>query len=146
MSELIKLACWRAGSDYASRTSEALAAALVAPCALRPLGLLGLFQAAVAGGADAAELGGLYRFDRFIDHTEAVLASGDLAGVQALVAMAESLGGLSPATMKAIGAVIAAQTLRLVDVVAAELGVAAPATVSAAEVDEALQRMPSANG
>lgn len=146
MSELIKLACWRAGSDYASRTSEALAAALVAPCALRPLGMLAFFQEAVAAGADAGELGRLYQFGRFVEDVEAVLAAGDLAAMQALVVMAEGLGGLSAATMAAIGAVIEAHTLRLVDVVAAELGVAAPATVSAAEVDEALQRMPSANG
>jgi len=39
-----------------------------------------------------------------------------------------------------LNTVIAANTLRLIDVVAAELGQNAPATVSAADVDAALGR------
>lgn len=46
--------------DYRSKSAATIATDLVTLVRLRPLSLLALFQAAVAGGADAAELGGLW--------------------------------------------------------------------------------------
>lgn len=76
---------------------------------LRSMSLMGLFQAAVAAGADPAEFRTLWGYQEFIRRIEAALQAGDLAGVQAL--LATNPVDLSPGTLAAVQQVIAANTL-----------------------------------
>jgi hypothetical protein len=144
MSDLIKIACYRTGPDWPETTSADLATAIVQPAAIKSLRLTAAFQAAVAGGADLSELGAVYRVmtGEFITNLRDALHEGDLSQVQTLVAIAgaDSVLAWSQATKDALDAVISANRLRLIDVVAAEIGEDAPESVSAADVDAALGR------
>lgn len=136
---VIEIACYRV-TNWAATSSADLATAVVQPAALSSMRLLSFFQQIVAAGGDQTELAPLYDRSQFIIHLEENLMNGDLAGVQTLASLAADLVTMDQATIDAIEAVIAANSLRLVDVVATELGETAPETVSEAEVDEALGR------
>lgn len=140
MSDIIKIACYRTGPDWPQQTSADLATAIVQPAALTGMRLLTFFQQIIAAGGVQAELAPLYERGQFIVNLEENLTNGDLAGVQTLASLAADLVTMSETTTDAIDAVIAANSLRLVDVVAMELGETAPETVSEADVDEALGR------
>lgn len=139
-SNTIKIACWRASSDYAKTPSAQLAQLITAPCALKPLTLLDLFTAATQHGASIVELSKIYDSDKLIEHAEGILLERDLAKATAILQIIALRCAWSKATIDAMTAVIAANTLRLVDVVAAELGEVAPQSVSADDVDAALER------
>lgn len=135
---LVKQVCYRVGSDYAARNSTDLAAAVLAPTSLRVTSLLQLFTMAVQAGAEAAEFRAIWQYQEYVRRVDEALARGDLAATQALLATCPV--AFSEKMLAALNTVIAANTLRLIDVVAAELGQNAPATVSAADVDAALGR------
>jgi len=135
---LIRSACYYTGSNYAARTSDDLVAAILAPAALKELSLLQLFTMAVQAGAEAAEFRAIWQYQEYVRRVEEALARGDLAATRALLTVCPV--PFSEKTLAALNTVIAANTLRLIDVVAAELGQNAPATVSAADVDAALGR------
>jgi hypothetical protein len=132
---LIKIACFRC-TDYAKRASADLAAAITAAHSLKPLSLLQLIQQVQAAGGDAQEFRAIWQYQEYVRRTEEALAAGDLAAVQALLLICPV--EFSAAMQKALQQVIAANTLRLVDVVAAEMLQAAPVTVTAADVNAAL--------
>ncbi len=138
MNNLLTVACYRTGSNYASCTSADLAAAISAPSALKPLSLLQFFTAAVSLGADPTEFRAIWQYQEFVRRAEESLVNGDLLAVQTLLAICPL--SFSAKALAALNAVITANVLRLVDVVAAELQLAAPATVSATDVAVALGR------
>jgi hypothetical protein len=144
--DLIKIACYRTTPYWSEAASEDLATAIVQPAATSPLTLTLAFQQAIAAGAVFSELAQMWKFSHFIEVLRAALHDGDLAGVQNMIAsgalMKDEAGSLiwSQATTDALNAVVANNSLRLIDVVAAELGEDAPESVSAADVDAALGR------
>ena len=142
--DAVKIACWRI-DDWTATSSADLATAVAQPAALDPLTLTAAFGEAVAGGAVVAELAQMWKYSEFISTVRANLQEGDLAGVQNMIlsgGLMEEGGNAiwSQTTVDALTAVVTTHTLRLVDVVAAELGETAPETVSEADVDEALGR------
>jgi hypothetical protein len=137
---IIKIACHRSGPNWPETSSTDLATAITEAYRLNPLSILEFFQAIIAAGGAQAELAPLYGYQKLIEHLERALANGDLAAVQVCVGLAADLESLSQETTDAIEAVIAANSLRLVDIVAAEIGEDAPETVTTADVDAALGR------
>jgi hypothetical protein len=137
--EIIRDAVYKTDS-YHNQTSAALAAAITAPYRLKKLSLLQLIQQVqAAGGGDAQEFRAFWQYQEYVCRAEEAFAAGDLADVQALLLMCPI--AFTAATQTALQTVIAANTLRLVDVVAAETGSdPAPTTVTAADVDAALKR------
>ena len=137
---VIGIACFR--TDYQTKTPAQLAIDIAQPVALRSLALTSAFKAAVANGASLAELGAVYRVmnNEYIANLRDALHAGDLAQTQILVAIASSdtVLNFSQATKDALQAVITANELRLVDVVATELDQPAPETVTAADVEAAM--------
>lgn len=139
MSDIIRIACWRANHDY-TPTSAEYAALCVAPAAWQPCSLVAFFQEIIAAGAVVAELAQIYMYGQLVADVRAALEEGRADELQALAALLPHLLTLSAPTQAAIATTLAAHTLRLVDVVAAERQEEAPATVTAADVDEALGR------
>lgn len=157
--DTIKVSCWRQ-AGWPQISSADLAAAISAPYAIRRMELVEFFGSiaaalaqitggsqAQAAGMVAAETARLYQAGRFLDDLEYQLRNlggqtnaGNYAAVLYLVQTAQTLTTLSEAMLTAIQTVITASTLRLVDVVAAELGEPAPGEVSAGMVDEGLGR------
>jgi hypothetical protein len=124
-------------NEWKTKTAETLAAEISAPAALvKFANLTSFFGALVAAGADAADLKAAWAFSQFIQRFEEALQAGSLGAVQALVATIPF--ELSAASAQALNDLIAANTLRLIDVVAAEQGEPAPESVSAADVTAAL--------
>lgn len=140
MNNLIALACWRTGSDYAMRTSADLTIAITAPIALRSLNLLTLLIAATQAGAIPAELHRLYQYAKYVEDAENVLRTGALLETQAMLAVAATIGAWTTPTVMAVQTVIAANALSLLDLVAIELNTTAPINVTAADIDMALNR------
>lgn len=138
--DIIKISCYRGTSNWSKTSSADLVAAIQQPTALRPMTLLDFFQRLLAAGAIKSEIAPLYDRSEFIRDLKDNLQSGDLAGVAALASLAEDIVTLSQTTIDAIASVLSTNSLRLVDVVAAELGETAPKTVTAADVDAALGR------
>ena len=136
MINAIAISCFRTTANYASCSSANLAAAITAAHSLKPLSLLQLIQQVQAAGGDAQEFRAIWQYQEYVRRTEEALAAGDLAAVQALLLICPV--EFSAAMQKALQQVIAANTLRLVDVVAAEMLQAAPVTVTAADVNAAL--------
>lgn len=145
--DAVRISCYRVSSGYAGMSSADLVTAITAPYCLRRMELVEFFGLLTAAGAVVAEIAPLYQFDLFVSHLEYQLrhpegqtGTGNYAAVGMFVTMAQNLTTMSTATLTAIQTVLAVSALRLVDVVAAELGEAAPETVSEAEVAEALGR------
>jgi hypothetical protein len=135
-------AIWRVSSLWRSLNAEILAASIVQPVALRPMSLMGLFTTAAGAGATVAEFSAVWQYSEYVQRVETALQSGDLAGAQALLTVCPVQFG--QATLVALQTVLAANTLRLVDVVAAEQSrpgavVTAPAEIDADDVTEALE-------
>ena len=142
MTTIITNACWRTGSDWREQPAATLAAAIVQPVALRPMALMTLFTHATAAGADVTEFRDIWQYAEYVQRVEHALTDGDLAGALAMLIVCPVQFG--QATLAALQAVLAANTLRLVDTVAAEqsqLGavVTAPVTVTADDVTAALK-------
>lgn len=133
-NQIIAIACHRSGPEWPSTSSADLSSAITEDRRLKSLSILEFFQAIIAAGGIQAELAPLYEYQKLIEHLERSLANGDLPAVQVCVGLAGDLESLSQATTDAIDAVIAANSLSLVDVVAEELGEDAPETVTAADV------------
>lgn len=106
LTPIFHTSSWQAGHIDDAAT---IAAELNTAAALRPLTLLSLFQAAVAQGADPAELAKVWPVSEFVQRFEATIADGDLAGAQAMLATIPV--ALDPATLAAVQAVITANTL-----------------------------------
>lgn len=138
MNDSVKIACYRTGSNYAARTSTDLVAAITTPYSLKPLSLLQLIQAVQLAGGDAGEFRAIWQFQEYVQRAEVAFGAGELAAVQALLLVCPV--AFSARTLAAINTVITANTLRLMDLVAAELELTAPATVTAADVAVALGR------
>ena len=133
--------CFRV-PGWRSLGAATLAAAIVQPVALKPLDRKTLFGAVLQAGGKPAELRQLYGYSAYMTDIETALVNGDLAAAQGLLLLCPV--DLGEATQYAIGAVLAANTLRLVDVVAAELSrpgapVTAPAEITERDVTEALE-------
>jgi hypothetical protein len=139
MSDVIRVACHRTG-DYQNTTSADLVTAITQSVALQKTTLLSFFQQIIAAGGVQAELAPLYDRSRFIDDMANNLEVGDLAAVSTLVSLAQDIVTMTQPTVDAINTVITSSSLRLVDVVAAELGQVAPGSVTPADVDTALGR------
>jgi len=129
-------------NEWRQTSSADLASAITAPAALRETRLTDAFQAAVAAGASLSELGKCYSQmnNEFVVNLRDALHDGDLIQVQVLVAIAADQLSWSQTTINALNGIIASRVMRLVDVVAAELGETAPDAVTAADVDAALGR------
>lgn len=142
MSDLIKISCQRTSPNWLQTSSADLATAISTASALQGTRLTEAFQAAVAAGASLSELGACYSQmnNEFVVNLRDALHDGDLTQVSVLVAIAADQLSWSQTTINALNGIIAARSLRLVDVVAAELGETAPETVTAADVDAALGR------
>lgn len=138
--DVIRVACHRTGSNWPSETSSNLAAAVVQPVAFEPLTWFELRNESISNGGDRADLAQLYNTGGFFDLLRASLEAGDWAGIQDLKEDAGDVVTLSTPTKQAIVATLDAHKLRLIDVVAGELGEIAPETVSATQVDSALGR------
>jgi hypothetical protein len=116
--------------------AAALAQAISQPVALRPMDRKSLFGAVLVAGGNPTELRQLYAYSAYMNDIETALGDGDLVAAQGLLLLCPI--DLGPATQAAIGAVLAANTLRLVDVVAGETGEAAPVEIDADDVTAAL--------
>jgi hypothetical protein len=138
MINAIAISCFRTTANYASCSSANLATAITAAHSLKPLSLLQLIQQVSAAGGDAREFRALWQYQEYVRRAEEDLRVGNLAAVQTLLLVCPV--EFSAKTQAALQGVIAANTLRLVDVVAAELGQAAPAKVTSADVNAALSR------
>ena len=134
---LIKIACFRC-TDYAKRASADLAAAITAAHSLKPLSLLQLIQQVQAAGGDAQEFRAIWQYQEYVRRAEEAFTAGDLAAVQALLLMCPI--AFTMLTQKALQTVLTANTLRLVDLIAAELDQTAPAKVTSADINAALGR------
>lgn len=135
-------ACFRTGSNWREKDAATLAAAIVQPAALRPMSLMSLFTHAAQAGAEVSEFSAVWQYSEFVRRVETALTDGDLTGAYALLAVCPVQ--FSQATLMILGAVLATNTLRLVDVVAREQSqpgavVTAPATVTADDVTAALE-------
>jgi hypothetical protein len=143
-NQIIAIACYRTGPEWPQASSADLATAITELHSLSPMTLTSAFQAAVANGGVVEEYGRVYSVmnNEFVVALKTGLHNGDLLGVSFLMQIAKTHSNLafSQASKDAIDAVIAANSLRLVDVVAAEIGEDAPETVTAADVDAALGR------
>lgn len=139
-NNIIRYSCW-CMSTWPQTDATTLATASVQPAALCQMSLMDLFQQAAAQGAVVSEFASIWQYSEFVQRVETSLQSGDLAGAQALLAVCPiQFGG---ATLAALGGVLAANTLRLVDVVAAGQSqpgavVTAPAKVTPEDVTAAL--------
>jgi hypothetical protein len=130
-------------NEWRPQTAATLAAAITQPAALRPMSLMQLFTAAAQAGATVAEFSAVWQYSEFVQRVETALTDGDLAGAQALLAVCPV--EFTPTTLGTLAAVLAANTLRLVDVVAAEQSrpgavVTAPAQIDADDVTAALTK------
>jgi hypothetical protein len=83
-----------------------------------------------------AALRQLYGYSAYMQDVEAALNDGDLAAAQGLLLLCPV--DLPAQTQQIIAGVLAAATLRAIDVVAAEIGQQAPAQVDATAVASAL--------
>lgn len=135
------------GSLLDNTSSSDIAAAIIAPYCIKKMELVEFFSALAAAGAVVAEVAPLYQWKRFVDDLEYQLrnpdcqtGTGNYQILLMLVEMAQHLTTMTEPTLAAIQVVIDATARRLVDVVAAEVGEVAPETVTAANVDEALER------
>ena len=126
--------------NYATKDASQLAEAVTAPAALQPISLTDAFAASIQGGAALAELGLVYTQmnNAFVVNLRAALNSGNLVQAGILLQIAHNRLNWSDETMNAINAVLAANSLRLVDVVAREQGEEPPEQVSAADVTATL--------
>lgn len=118
-----------------------IASGVSAPVALRSMSLMDLFTRAASAGADVAEFKSIWQYSEFVQRVEAALGDGNLAGAQGLLAVCPV--NFSGATLAAFAGVLEANTLRLVDVVAAEQSqpgavVTAPAKATPEDVTAAL--------
>lgn len=136
MSQTILYACWRTSSGWRQTSAAALAATVTQPAALRPMDRKTLFGAVMTAGGVATDLRQLYAYSAYMEDVETTLRDGDLMAAQGLVALCPV--DLSPATQQAIDMVLAANTLRMVDLVALEQHDTAPAQVTAEDVTAAL--------
>ena len=136
MTDEIKYATYRV-PDHNSKTDAELAAAIIAPAALNKMTLLEFFQQVIAAGGIQAEVAPAYTHSEFMADLKLNLARGDLAALQVLVSLAENILTMTPVTTAAIQTVLTNNSLRLVDVVAAELGTTAPETITAQDVANA---------
>ena len=140
--DAVKIACWRASTNYASTSSAELAQLITAPRHVKRIALIEFFAECVARGASTADLKQIYKFGQYKLDVQFVLESSgeyaDLATIQAMFALMPF--DVSQATSDAIAATISAHSARLVDAVAAELGEPAPQNVTADDVDTALGR------
>lgn len=138
---MIDTVCFRV-NNWQQTSSVDLVTAITSVTALEPTRLTDAFQAAVAAGASLGELGKCYSQmnNEFVVNLRDALHDGDLTQVSVLVTIAADQLSWSQTTIDALNGIIAARSLRLVDVVAAELGETAPETVTAADVDAALGR------
>jgi hypothetical protein len=137
MNNIIAIACYRV-KNYASCANTTLAAAITAAHSLKPLSLLQLIQQVQAAGGDAQEFRAIWQYQEYVRRAEEAFTAGDLAAVQALLLTCPI--EFTAATQKALQTVIAANTLRLVDLIAAELDQTAPAKVTSADINAALGR------
>lgn len=123
-------------NEWRTVPAEPLAATTVQPAALRPMDRKTLFGAVVQAGGAVSDLRQLYGYAAYMDDVETALREGDLVAAHGLVALCPV--DLGPATQAAIAAVLAANTLRAIDVVAAEQRSTAPAQVTTEDVTAAL--------
>ena len=102
---------YRLPSWINNRTGDAvtLATEANASSSMRPLTLLELFQAAVAGGADPAELGKVWPISEYVRQLILRLGEGDLIGTQAMLATIPV--AVDSVSLAAVNAVITANTL-----------------------------------
>jgi hypothetical protein len=137
--DIIAMACYRV-PDWEKLSSDELATAIVQPAALNPLTMTGAFCAAVLAGADLGELGAAYSKmnNEYVVNLRDALHHGDFNQVQVLIQIGAAVLGWSEKSLGAIQAILAANTLRLVDVVAIEKNESAPPVVSAADIEAAL--------
>lgn len=132
-------AIWRASSDWRSLDAATLATAVVQPAALRPMSLMDLFQQAAAANATVTEFAAIWQYSEYVRRVETALQGGDLAGAMALLAVCPVQ--FSEKTVDGLQATLAANTLRLVDAVAAEQATVAPVAVTADDVTAALNEI-----
>ena len=121
--------------------TETLAMAIVQPAALRPMSLMELFRQAAVANAVVAEFAAIWQYSEYVRRVETALQNGDLAGASALLAVCPVQ--FSEKTLDALQATLAANTLRLVDVLAAEQSlpgapVTAPEGITDSDVTAAL--------
>lgn len=114
-----------------------LAQAVLQPVALKSMDLMTLFAGAQTAGADVAEFRAVWQYSEFVQRVERALNDGNLTGAMGLLAVCPV--DFSGRTLQALQTVLAANTLRVVDVVASETGQAAPETVTALDVTLALE-------
>ncbi len=126
--------------DWRSKNASTLAAEITTPVALRETRLTTAFQEAVGRGASLSDLGKCYSVmnNEFVINLRDALHDGDLVQVTVLIAIATGQLEWSSATVQALQATIAAHTLSLVEMVAAELAEPGPGVVDAAVVESAL--------
>lgn len=119
----------------ADMTPAQLAQAIQQPAALAPMTLHELLMACVARGLNPEAVRPVWAYSEFVNRLSAALSAGRLDDVQGLLMTA-------PADVAAAAAVamqvVQSRTLRLIDVVAGEYRVAAPATVTATDIEAAL--------
>lgn len=123
-------------NQWIVRPADALAAAISQPAAVRPMERKTLFGAVAQAGGDLAAIRQLYGYDAYMRDVDTALQDGDLAAAQGLLLLCPV--DLPAGTQAIIAGVLAANTLRAVDVVAIEMGQQAPAQVDAAMVTAAL--------
>lgn len=123
-------------NEWRDQEAQRLATAILQPVALRPMSLMDLFQLSVAQGALTVEFRSIWGYGEFVKRTEEALQGGNLVGAVGLLQVCPV--SFSPQTLAAIQAILAANTLRVVDVAAAERREAAPVTVTTDDVIAAL--------
>lgn len=137
MDEIIKYACFRI-PGYENMTNAQLVTEITSYIAMTPTTLLGFFTELLANGAIQSELSPLYKNSSWMEDFRTNLDRGDLAAVQALVAIANDLQPMSPVTLSAITLVLNSKAIRLVDVIANELGQTAPEIITETDILNAL--------
>lgn len=131
----LTVACQRSGNT--EMTAGQLAAALNQPVMLRPMGRKEFFMVVVQNGGDVTSIAQLYGYSAYMADVETALQRGDLLAASGLLLLCPV--ALTDATRQIITNVLNANALRLVDVVAEELGEPMPQTVDAENVTIALQ-------
>jgi hypothetical protein len=123
-------------NQWRAMPAEALAAAITQPAALRQMDRKTLFGAVVQSGGDVAALRQLYGYSAYMQDVETALQHGDLAAAQGLLLLCPV--DLPAATQAIVAGVLAANTLRAIDVVAVAQNQQVPAQIDAAAVAVAL--------
>jgi hypothetical protein len=145
--EIIRTAAYRIGAgagEYREMTNTEIKSALQVPVAIQRLtGLTQLVALLAAAGADPADFAPLWMAGDYIQRVDDAVQTGDLGGMQALLAVMPGKSDMSAGTLAALDACYGANGSQLVTLlasVAAEFDQPVPQNVLAADIAAALGR------